>query len=142
MTNLIDAKLISLLEQDANQTSQELAKQLSVSSSTVRRRMNELIKRGAIRIVAIPDPKQLGLPLLVIVAFQIDHEKANSFMKALASRQDVKCLYATTGRFDAIALMWFSSTEQLFDFMQQDVGKLEGVKTSETFICLHAEKTF
>ena len=142
MVDLLDKELISLLEQDANQTSEKLAEQLAVSPSTVRRRVSELIKRGVVRIVAIPDPRQIDLPLIVVVAFQISHEKANSFFKTLGSRKDVKCLYATSGRFDAIALMWFSSTEQLYEFMEKEVGKIEGIKSTETFVCLHVEKTF
>ena len=142
MIDQLDKELIALLEQNANQTSEKLAEQLSVNSSTVRRRMKELTKRGVIRIVAIPEPEQIGLPLIVIVAFQLVHDKANLFLKALGSRKDVKCLYVTSGRFDAIALMWFSSTEQLFHFMEKEVGKLEGVKGTETFVCMHSEKTF
>jgi DNA-binding Lrp family transcriptional regulator len=142
MVDQFDKDLISLLEQDARQTSEKLAKQLSASPSTVRRRMGELIKRGVVRIVAIPEPKQIGASLVVIVAFQLLHEKTNSFFKTLGSRKDVKCLYATSGRFDAIALMWFSSTEQLYNFMEKEVGKIEGIKTTETFVCLHAEKSF
>ena len=142
MVDQFDKKLISLLEQDARQTSEKLAEQLSASPSTVRRRMSELIKRGSIRIVAIPEPKQIGVPLVAIVAFQVLHEKVTSFLKTLGSRKDVKCLYATSGRFDAIALMWFSSTEQLYDFMEREVAKIDGVKATETFVCLHAEKSF
>ena len=142
MVDQFDKELISLLAQDARQTSDQLAKQLSASSSTVRRRMGELIKRGVIRIIAIPEPKQIGLPLIVIVAFQILHEKMNSFLQAFGSRKDVKCLYVTSGRFDAIALMWFSSTEQLYNFMETEVSKLEGIKAMETFVCLHIQKTF
>jgi Lrp/AsnC family transcriptional regulator for asnA, asnC and gidA len=142
MIDLLDKELISLLERDANQTSGKLAKQLSVSPSTVRRRINELIKRGVMRKVAIPEPKAIGLPLIAVVAFQISHEKTNSFLKVLSSKENVKCLYVTSGRFDAIALMWFSSTEQLFEFMEKEVAKLEGVKATETFICLHVEKSF
>ena len=142
MVDQFDKELISLLEQDARQTSEKLAKQLSASPSTVRRRMGELIKRGVIRIIAIPESKQIGAPLVAIVAFQILHEKLNSFVKTLGSRKDVKCLYVTSGRFDAIALMWFSSTEQLYDFMEREVGKIEGIKTTETFVCLHTEKSF
>jgi DNA-binding Lrp family transcriptional regulator len=66
----------------------------------------------------------------------------NSFLQVFGSRKDVKCLYITSGRFDAIALMWFSSTEQLYDFMEKEVGKLEGIKATETFVCLHMEKSF
>ena len=142
MTDSLDKELISLLEQDASQTSVVLAKQLSVSSSTIRRRMKELIERGVIRIIAIPQSKEIGLPLVAIVAFELAHEKLNSILKSLGSRKDVKCLYVTSGRFDAIALMWFSSTEQLYEFMESEVGKLEGVKSTETFVCLHTEKSF
>ncbi len=142
MIDSLDVQLISLLEKDANQTSEKLAEQLSVSPSTVRRRMKDLIRRGAIHIIAIPEPKQIGLPVIAVIAFQVSHENINSFLKALGSRKDVKCLYATSGRFDAIALMWFSSTEQLFEFIEKDIVKLEGVKTTETFICLHIEKSF
>ena len=142
MTDLLDTQLIALLQKDANQTSEKLAEQLSVSPSTVRRRMKTLIGREVIRIVAIPEPKHVGLPLVAVVAFQLEHEKINSFLEVLGRREEVKCLYATSGRFDAIALMWFPSTEQLFEFMEKGIGKLEGIKTTETFICLHTEKSF
>ncbi len=142
MVDQFDKELISLLEQDAKQSSEKLAEQLSASPSTVRRRMSELIKRGVIRIVAIPDSKQIGAPLVAIIAFQVVHEKLNSFLQAFGSRKDVKCLYVTSGRFDAIALMWFSSTEHLYDFMEREVAKIDGVRATETFVCLHTEKTF
>lgn len=142
MTDLLNKQLISLLEQDATQTSEKLAEQLSISPSTVRRRMEDLIKRGVIRIIAIPDPKQVDLPLIVVVGFQIEHEQINLALDTLSSREDVKCLYATSGRFDAIALMWFSSTEELFKFIEKDIGKITGIKATESFICLHVEKNF
>ena len=142
MIKLLDTQLIALLEKDSNQTSEKLAEQLSVSSSTVRRRMKDLVRRGVIRIIAIPEPKEIGLPLIAVIAFQLEHDKLTSFFKVLGSRKDVKCLYATSGRFDAIALMWFSSTEHLFEFMEKEASKIEGVKTTETFICLHVEKSF
>jgi len=142
MIDQFDRELISLLEQDARQTSEQLADKLSVSSSTVRRRMSELIKNRVVRIVAIPQPKQIGRPLVAIVAFQLLHDKVNLFLKTLSSRDDVKCLYVTSGRFDAIALMWFSSTEQLYDFMEKEIPKIKGIKGTETFVCLHTEKSF
>jgi len=41
MTGLLDEWLIALLSEDARQSSQVLAKQLNVSSSTVRRRISK-----------------------------------------------------------------------------------------------------
>ncbi len=142
MPDLLNMQLISLLEKDASQTSEELARQLDASSSTIRRRKKELIQQGTLHIVAIPEPKSIGLNMIAIIAFQVQHEHLGSVLDALKSRKDVKCLYATSGRYDMIALLWFSSTEQLYKFMEEDVAKLEGVKGTETFVCMHAVKTF
>ena len=142
MHDLLDMQLISLLEENASQTSEELAKQLNVSSSTIRRRMKELKQQGTLHIVAIPEPKSIGFSMTAIIAFQVQHEYLNSVLNTLTSRKDVKCLYTTSGRYDMMALMWFSSTEQLYKFMEEDIAELKGVTNTETFVCMHAVKTF
>ena len=142
MQDLLNTQLISLLEENASQTSEELARQLNVSSSTIRRRTKELIQQGTLHIVAIPEPRNIGLNMVVIIAFQVQHEYLNSVLNTLKSRKDVRCLYTTSGRYDVMALMWFSSTEQLYEFMERDIVKLEGVKGTETFVCMHEAKTF
>ena len=142
MHDMLNTQLISLLEENANQTSEELAKQLNVSSSTVRRRKEELIQQGTLHIVAIPEPKKIGLNLIAIIAFDIAHDSMNSALNTLKDKKEVKCLYATSGRYDVIALMWFSSPEQLYTFMEEEVGKIEGIKNTETFICMRAVKNF
>ena len=142
MIDLIDEELIQLLRRDASQTSVELARQLHVSPATIRRRIRRMKQSGVIHMTVIPNPKLIGLPVVAIIAFQLLHEKAKLFRNALSARKEVQCFYTTSGRFDAIALMWFPSTEHLFDFMDNDVGKIEGIKSTETFVCLHTEKSF
>ena len=140
MIDSLDKKLITFLEQDARQGVDRLANQLGVSSSTISRRIEKLLKNNVIRIVAKPEPTKINLPLSAIVAFDVDHDKLNSVTKILNSRQEVRWLAVTSGRFDIFALMWFPSTEELFRFMENEVGKLEGVINTETFISLHVEK--
>ena len=53
----IDNKLIKLLEQDAWQRAETLAKILNISAATVRRRLRRLIKNGVLHAVAIADSK-------------------------------------------------------------------------------------
>ena len=142
MHDLLNMQLISLLEENASQTSEERARQLNVSSSTIRRRMKELIRQGTLHIVAIPEPRNIGVNMVVIIAFQVQHEHLSSVLDSLKSRKEVKCLYATSGQFDIMALMWFSSTEQLYKLMEEDIVKLKGVKGTETFVCMHCVKTF
>ena len=93
MVDQFDKELIALLEQDARQSSENLAKKLSLSPSTVRRRMSRLLEQGAIRIVAIPKPESIGLSLIAVIAFQLSHEKVITFTQTMRSRKEVKCLF-------------------------------------------------
>lgn len=136
----IDQQLIELLGQDAHQKSVALAKQLGVSSATVRRRLARLIKSGIIGITAVVDPSKVGYPLTALIAFDIAHDKLQSVTQMLAGKPEITWVATTTGRFDIIALAWFHSTEELSDFLQREVSAMEGLRDTETFICLHVEK--
>ena len=141
MVDRINQQLIDILLNDARQRSEVIARQLGVSSSTVRRRIQQLIKRGVIRIVALPESSKIGLPLKAVIAFDVAHEKLDSVTDALNGKPEITWLAATSGRFDLIAIGWFSSTDRLFSFLQE-VGNIEGIKDTESFICLHMEKQF
>ena len=135
----LDRKLVGLLQEDAGRSSEVMAKQLKVSAATVRRRVRKLIKSRVIRISAIVDPGKVGLPLAVVIAIDVAHDKLDSAIRALTSRPEVIWVSATTGRYDIVALARFSSTDELSRFVQSEMAKVEGVRDSETFICLRME---
>ena len=140
MLDSLDEQLIELLKEDAQRSSETLGKQLKVSSATVRRRTKKLIQNGMLRIMAVTDPIKVGLPLAVVIAFDVVHEKLNSITTLLANRPEVRWASTTTGRFDLIIIARFSSTEELANFTQKELPKIEGIRNSETFVCLHVEK--
>ncbi len=137
----LDKKLIRLLGKDARQRNAVLAKKLGVSPVTIKRRIDKLINNQVISIVARPEPTRLNLPLQVIAAFDVAHDRLNYIADRLSSRDEVRWLSVTSGRFDIIAIMWFASTDELHSFMEKEVGDLEGVRNTETFICLHVQKS-
>ena len=103
MSDLLDERLIELLSQDARQSSQALAKQLNVSSSTVRRRISKLVKRGVLRFAALAEPAEFGFNLRAIIAFDVEHDKVREVMEVLRGRSEVKGLAATSGsRFSEV----------------------------------------
>ncbi len=126
--------------QNANISSSVLAKQLNISSSTVRRRIKSLLEQGIIRIIAFPNLKKVGLPVVAVIALEVSHEKINSVIKALSIFPHATWVVATSGRFNVMSVWWFSSTEELYTFMESEIGKIEGIQRSETFIGLHEEK--
>ena len=140
MIDKFDERLIELLAEDARQTSSALGKRLGVNPATVRRRVRRLTQSKLIRIIACTNPETLGYSFRAVVAFDVYHDKLDSIIAALNSMQEVRWLSATTGRFDLIVTLWFHSSVEYYHFMQSTVTKLEGVKDTETFVCVNSKK--
>ncbi len=136
----LDEKLLQLLGKDAKQSSEALAKKLNVSPATVRRRVRQLLRNDTLRIVGVGDPQKVGFPLAAIIAIDVAHELLESVLSELAGRPEVKWVSTTTGRYDILALARFRSTDDLSDFMQKTLSQMEGIRDSETFVCLRVAK--
>ena len=136
----LDRELIRLLEKDAEQTSGALAQFLKVSPSTVRRRIRKLAQMGVLRTTALVDPSMLGFSLTVIIALDVDHRKLESALQMLANRPEIIWVSSTSGRFGILAYGLFRSTNELWDFIQGQLDDIEGLKGTETFICLKVKK--
>ncbi|MBI4284107.1 MAG: Lrp/AsnC family transcriptional regulator [Chloroflexi bacterium] len=134
----IDNKLAKLLEQDAWQRSAALAMTLHISPATIRRRLRRLIQSGELRAVAIAD--FVTPPLTAVIGLNVTHQELDDIIKTLSGLPEVTWFATTTGQFDIIALAQFHSTEELHRFLQRKLTQLEGIKDSETFVCLHVEK--
>ena len=135
-----DKQLIKLLEENAWQTSEAIARQLKVSSATVRRRQKQLVQNGVIRAVAITNPDRTNAGLCAIIALSVSHQDIDDVMQTLASQPEAKWVASTTGQFDILTLVEFNSTEELFQYVRSKLTQIEGIKDSETFVCLHVEK--
>ena len=135
-----DKQLISLLGQDARQSSEALAKKLKVSSATVRRRLRKLTRNNLLHVVGVVDPANFGLPLAAVISLDVDHDKLDSAMDALVDRPEIKWVSTTTGRFDIVAMARFPSTSSLSDFLTDQLGKIDGIRDSETSVCLEIKK--
>ena len=140
MIDSIDEQLVRLLGQDARQNSETLAKKLHLSAATIRRRMRKLIQNDLLHIIGVVDPKNFGVPLIAMITIDISHDKLVSTVETLSKLPEISWISTSTGRYDVIAMAAFSSTDALSDFMTKELPKLEGVKDSETFICLDSSK--
>ena len=136
----LDNKIISILAKDARQSSNLIAKQLDVSASTIRRRIQNLIDNKTIRIMGIADPVKVGYPVTAYIAFNMAMDKVDAALKTLAGWPEIRTVSTIAGRFDILAMARFHSNDDLSDFLTRQLPKIKGLKDSETFICLHMEK--
>jgi len=136
----VDQQLIQLLEKDTRQSSEKLAKKIGVSPATVRRRVKRLIENGVIHFMGIIDPRKAGVPVGVLVAFDVEHERFDDVAESLARHPRVRWVAVATGRFDILAFGRFPNTDELSHFLEKEISSLEGVKNSETFVILSMKK--
>jgi DNA-binding Lrp family transcriptional regulator len=81
----------------------------------------------------------LGLPLVVQIAFDIDQNMIAAVLDTVKQKENIHWLAVTSGRYDAMASVWASSTEELTSLLGE-LARIEGVRNLETFICLQTIK--
>jgi len=138
--NKFDDRLLELIGQNARDSSDMLAEKLKVSSATVRRRLKKLIDSDMLRIIGVADPTKFGYPIWVFITMNVVHEKIQTAMDTLVKRKEVIWLAATTGRFDIVVTARFPSTVELNEFLRHVLGQIEGIRESETNVCLDIGK--
>src|SRR5207245_8758496 len=67
----IDQRVIKILQADGRKPNTEIARELRVSETTVRKRISQLVSRGLINIVAVPTPRAVGMNLSAIIGISV-----------------------------------------------------------------------
>jgi DNA-binding Lrp family transcriptional regulator len=64
----IDQRVIRILQIDGRKPNTEIARELRVSETTVRKRIAQLVSRGFINIVAVPTSRAIGMNLSAMIS--------------------------------------------------------------------------
>lgn len=136
----LDNRLMELLGEDARQSSEKLAAQLSISPATARRRLGRLLQGKVLRVIAVPDPYQIGMHVIATIGLRVDPDKIDEVARTLGRRPECPSVASTTGRYDILAVEYFHSTDDLADFMQKEIARIPGVRDTEVLICLRVYK--
>ena len=71
MIDRLDLRLVKELRKNGRQSYVDLAKMLGVVEGTVRRRVKKLLDKNVIKIVAVPNPRELGYNFVGIMGLQV-----------------------------------------------------------------------
>jgi Lrp/AsnC family transcriptional regulator for asnA, asnC and gidA len=134
----LDIRIIDLLQADARAPFVKLAGQLGVSDTTVRTRVQRLMKRVGLKFVVDLDPNDLGLVYLNM-AFRVQGPALGRAIQRLVALPQVIFLVRTTGGFDLMAEVICRDNDDLMAFLD-DVRAVPGVTQIETFTVLRVEK--
>ncbi len=128
----LDQGIVAELREDGRLANSDIARRLGVSETTIRKRVQRLMKDGVIRITAAVNLRRLGYESVVMIGIACDTERLPEIAENLAEAPEVRVLMAVSGRYDLMATVSLRSHGDLFAFLTERVGGLPGVRSADT----------
>jgi Lrp/AsnC family transcriptional regulator, regulator for asnA, asnC and gidA len=136
----IDKALIRELQQDARVANMALGKKVGLTEGAVRRRIDNMIKSGTLRIVGVGDPERMGLKTHAVIGMRVEVSRIEALLEEFGRMREFSYVYQTTGQFDIMAVAFFNSNDQLREFLTRTLGQISGVIETHTFLIMKTAK--
>lgn len=133
-----DLRILEILQEDGRRPYAAIARQLGLAEATVRHRVERLVRRGLVQIVAAADPLQLGLQLAE-VGIRV-RGRIEETIEALRRVPEVDYIAVCTGSFDLLIEVVFVDHEHLLRLLSEHVREAPGVDQVEVFTILRVAK--
>jgi len=131
----IDQKILSELSKDSSISIPKLAEKINANSSVVYSRIKRLLKNKLIERFTIKvDDKKLGYGVKSLTGINMDSKQRDNVIQELFKIPGVREVSEVTGRFDILVTMYAKSLNDMYSVVSDDIGKIDGIIGSESFI--------
>src|SRR6476620_2494124 len=131
--------IVEQLQDDGRRSYATLARAVGLSEAAVRQRVARLQEAGAIQIVAVTDPVQLGFRRQAMVGVRVDGDVV-VVADALAEMPEVDYVVITAGSFDVLVEAVCEDDDHLLELVGRRIRALPGVRSTETFVYMKLRK--
>lgn len=136
--NDTDRQIVDFLRQDGRTPYREIARRLNVSEGMVRKRVGKLLGAGWIRIVAMSDALQLGVPILATTYAKVSPHALERVTARLAASQATRYVAVGVGSHNVVVESLHASNTELHAFLQRELS--DEVLSSETLQVVEIKK--
>jgi Lrp/AsnC family transcriptional regulator, regulator for asnA, asnC and gidA len=134
--DVTDRKIIKMLQIDGRVSNTQMAKDLGLSETTIRIRLNRLIEEKYIQIVAVSNPLKLGFETVGILKINVNITKIDHVTKELKKLKPIWFIVHATGGSDIYTEFVTKSTKDLNKLIFDQIYKIDGVIQTETSMIL------
>lgn len=139
-----DRKILSLLQEDARLTNNDLSERVNLSPSQCSRRRQRLEEAGLIMgYRAVLDRERLGFPLVNVISVTLathNRDNARRFAELLRGLPEVQEAHALTGEMDYVLKVVTRDLKSLSEFVNDVLLPHESVQHVKTAIVLETLK--
>ncbi|MDX3907038.1 MAG: Lrp/AsnC family transcriptional regulator [Pigmentiphaga sp.] len=140
----LDRRILSVLQNDATLTNQELAARVHVSPPTCLRRVRRLVEQGVIeKQVAIVSPEKVGAGLTGIIEVTLDVQAAErlaEFEAAMAAEPAVTQCYRVSTGPDFVLVVQVPDMAAYHALVHRAFTAQGNVRNVRTFFSVHRSK--
>ncbi|MFD9224318.1 Lrp/AsnC family transcriptional regulator [Streptomyces sp. NPDC060064] len=126
-----DEPLVAALEVDGRASFAELQAATGRSESAVRRRLDQLLRSGALFIDVQFDSGAFGFGTRALLWITAAPSAMDAVGRALATHPEVAFAAATAGHCNLVAVIVCRDTASVYRYLNEDLGRLEGVQHVE-----------
>lgn len=116
----------------------KIADKLAITENTVRSRVNRLQDEGVLEICGLVDPAEIPGHRTVIIGIKLSEMNLLEKGEELSKLNGVVSVSVVTGRYDLLVMVLFKKGFGLLEFYTDEMSKVEGVRSVETFVVYKA----
>ncbi len=144
--DVIDKKILQILQNDSKKTTKEVANQLNLSVTAIYERIKKLEREGVIeRYVALVDKEKIQKSFVVFCHIKLtQHTKdyLTKFEKQVTQLDEVQECYHVSGDYDYILKIYVTDMKEYREFMVTKLTTLNHIgSTHSTFMINEVKKT-
>jgi Lrp/AsnC family transcriptional regulator, regulator for asnA, asnC and gidA len=135
----IDKAIIRHLQVDGRMPYSRLGPAVGLSQAAARQRVQRLVDRGVMQVVAVTDPAMLGFAVQAMTGITVWGD-VRAVSKQLGDLDEVEYVVITSGRFDVLAEVVCTDNRALLDLVNDRMRAIDGVRGVEVFTYLALTK--
>ncbi|MGH8736859.1 MAG: Lrp/AsnC family transcriptional regulator [Burkholderiales bacterium] len=128
----VDIKIIRCLQRDARGSLVKVAAELRMPESTIRNRVNRLVRQGLIEFAVVTNPLRFGYQIWAIIEIQAQPTKIRAVAKRLAAISEIHLVGIMTGSYDIYAGALFRDNQELLEFITDTLARIPGIQRIST----------
>ncbi len=132
--SIMDKNLIIELQESPTRDYKEIGKKLGVSQSTVRRHVKKLTDSNMIKFIAVPNPRKTGPSHWAEFGLKITPNLTEEVARIVSDIPGVYMVGTCLGRYDLLISARFESITRMYEFVDTDIKKIEGVIDVESLL--------
>ena len=127
-----DAVILAALGPDARQTSARIAQTTGQPESTIRRRIEQLLTSGAIRLDRDLAPAALGYTVTATLYIDVAPARLHEAGNLLTQHAETTFVAAVTGPTNLYAAVAVRTLHELYDYVTTTLAEIDGILRVET----------